>query len=157
MRNGDVDIFSCRKIRNLEIFSAWFDDQWFEGLNSRFPILENLVLQNCMNHQLDTMSNIDSQHLKRFELVGTSNRIDMATINAPNLVSFSYSNESSPDFELPDLLTKFSLAAPSLLEATLTFVCSFAAKDFPPLINFLGEFDCSRKLSLSVKNTEVFM
>jgi hypothetical protein len=121
------DISSCQKITSLDLFCTYLPCHYFNGLDSRFPLLESLTLHKCWWEDAEHM-NIFSQHLKRFVLFENYMQLKVST-NLPNLLQAT--------FVLWD-------AVPSYLRLNY-------------LGEFLKQFDCSRKTSLQVTDAKVCM
>lgn len=127
-------IINCyhKKWRSLQVNDIWntkvsadLPCHYFNGLDSRFPLLESLTLHKCWWEDTEHM-NIFSQHLKRFVLFENYMQLKVS-MNFPNLLQAT--------FILWD-------AVPSYLRLNY-------------LGEFLQQFDCSRKTSLYVTDAKV--
>ncbi|KAK9926310.1 hypothetical protein M0R45_023548 [Rubus argutus] len=118
------DIASCQKITSLDLFCTYLPCHYFNGLESRFPLLESLTLHKCWWEDAEHM-NIFSQHLKRFVFFENYMQLKVST-NLPNLLQATF---------------VFWDAVPSYLRLTY-------------LGEFLKQFDCSRKTSLQVTDAK---
>lgn len=39
--------YLMRRIRKIDLFNSSLEGAWFQGLDSRFPLLDSLLLNNC--------------------------------------------------------------------------------------------------------------
>ncbi|XP_062016918.1 putative FBD-associated F-box protein At5g22720 [Rosa rugosa] len=126
---------SCQKIRHLEFgYSTEMRSSWFEDLDLRFPHLERLILRRCQE-PLGERIKISSEHLKYFLLFSDSlmsGLLCMST-NFPNL----------------------SEAVIILGSNVPRHISMDPIRRMLQLRDFLGQFDCSRKVSLHVSDAEV--
>ncbi|KAM1112601.1 hypothetical protein EV1_045076 [Malus domestica] len=153
-----INIASCQTLRNLNFSDRCLEGAWFEhGLDSRFPLLESLTMNNCIISS--SIINVDNQRLKHIALYGYDKNVAKVTLSTPNLLSFELSTAgylSSAEFST--LVSNFSISAPKLLEAMIII-------NFDPIVDsysssmrkFLGNFDCSRKLNLSVNAAQALI
>ncbi|CAN6574412.1 unnamed protein product [Malus baccata var. baccata] len=153
-----INIASCQTLRNLNFSDRCLEGAWFEhGLDSRFPLLESLTMNNCIISS--SIINVDNQQLKHIALYGYDKNVAKVTLSTPNLLSFELSTAgylSSAEFST--LVSNFSISAPKLLEAMIII-------NFDPIVDsysssmrkFLGNFDCSRKLNLSVNAAQALI
>ncbi|KAL5568636.1 hypothetical protein UlMin_025211 [Ulmus minor] len=144
---GVCDISACTKIRNLSLSEAdWLEEQSLEDLIFRLPLLESLTLHYCYGLK---RIKFKSQQLKRFTFSKTYTLDVEISIEAPNLVFFSYKGDR-----------KFSLSMNSqnLLECKIIVKESSNNHDLNWYINFidfLSTLNCSKNLSLLVYSEEV--
>ncbi|XP_024017476.1 putative F-box/LRR-repeat protein At3g18150 [Morus notabilis] len=137
-----MNLVHCRTIRNLSLMGASITDQWLEDLIPQLPLLESLKLTNC--YSLQNLK-IGNQHLKDFALTWRHPQLGLldTTIDAPNLVSFSYHGFS---------FFKISVNAPNLLDVAIRvpdrFRKTYDAEWHTSLIKFLSEFNGSKNVSV---------
>ncbi|KAL5568632.1 hypothetical protein UlMin_025207 [Ulmus minor] len=144
-----VNLTTCRKIRNLSLsYAFWIEEKSLEDLILGLPLLESLALHKCYNLR---RIKIISQGLLCF----TFNKfysVDVeASIEAPNLVFFSYKGDR-----------KFSLSLNSqnLLECKIIVQEWSNDHDLNWYINFidfLSTLNCSKNLSLHVYSQEALI
>lgn len=134
-----MNLVHCRAIRNLSLVEMFLTDQWIEDLIPQLPFLESLELKDCCGLQRVKIWN---QHLKSFvfTLRGRWDSLE-ATIDTPNLFSFSYSGNS---------MFKISVNAPNLADVAIR-VPDYPRKTYDEdwyasLIKFLSEFNGSKKI-----------
>lgn len=142
------DFTSCKKIKYLSLAGACFHpDNDFASLISGLPVLESLALSES------EVIDIRNEHLKMlyYDYVQGYGDRNEILIDAPNLVSFSYSCD--------DKLVKFLMNSPNLLETDLAFYCNADADSmdwYINLIDFLSYLDCSKSKIIVVPSEEVF-
>ncbi|XP_024017885.1 F-box/FBD/LRR-repeat protein At2g04230 [Morus notabilis] len=135
----NINLVQCRAIRNLTLIGAFLTDQWLEDLIPQLPLLESLRLTNCYGLQ---HMKIWNQHLKDFVL-SVDRRLGSleASIDTPNLVSFSYCGYK---------MFKISINAPNLLDAYINFPAyprmNYNIEWYTSLIKFLSVFNGSKKV-----------
>lgn len=117
-------IASCQTLRNLEFFHTHFAGRWFEGLNSRFPLLERLVLNTCSSYS--GRINIFSQNLKRFVFCDCGNIMSNFSMNAPNLSEATITIQGyNQTYQLRNFLGNFGCSNKIRLRVTDTAICIF--------------------------------
>lgn len=147
-----MTLFHCINIRNLSLTEAYLTDRWLEDLIPELPLLESLSLTNCYGFE---HVNIWNGHLKHF-VYTLSRRFDYsladATIDAPNLVSFSYSS-----YKLIDI----SVNAPNLLDADIAISDhprkTYDLEWYATLIKFLSEFKSAKSLRVFCSHEKVLI
>ncbi|XP_024179042.1 F-box/FBD/LRR-repeat protein At3g26920 [Rosa chinensis] len=129
-------IASCQTLRSLEFSHAHFAIGWFKGLDSRFPLLERLVLHTCFSYS--GIINIFSQHLKSFVFQECGNILSNFSMTAPNLSEATITIEERRDYDrLRYFLGNFDCSKKIRLHVNETEVCIFPEemrkKYSPPL------------------------
>ncbi|XP_010105159.2 uncharacterized protein LOC21386205 [Morus notabilis] len=138
-------IASCKKLSSLSLTAAYFPlHEDLENIISGFPLLESLTLAGG--------SIVDVRHpnlkvlvLERSDKEDNNN----ISIDAPNLVSFTYSEEDT----LPQILVN----SPNLLETNISLKLYLEGRTmewYVNMLNFLSSFDCSKSMSLNLHSEE---
>lgn len=125
MCNEHFDIASCRTLKNLEFFKSIFADGWFEGLDSRFPVLEGLVLHHCRSWE---PINVFSRSLQRLLYCDFGRTMSTFTMKAPKLSEATIIHEQrqymwNDQFSLQNLMGNFNSCEKMSLHVTDEKVC----------------------------------
>ncbi|XP_059639892.1 putative F-box/LRR-repeat protein At3g28410 isoform X2 [Cornus florida] len=162
-----IKFTACENLRNLTLKDTKMTDELLQVRISMFPVLENLVLKECNTVKRIT---ILSQKLERLALI-RCNKLEEASIDAPNLYSFEYTGDKMPFYSMntPGLheaklhfesIQNKSTTCPEHIEAIWSnmkgsigkfdqaFVWSNALEEF------LGKFDQSKGLKMVVRVDE---
>ncbi|XP_065866969.1 uncharacterized protein [Euphorbia lathyris] len=148
-RHCEVNLASCKYLKNLTFVDAKMNDATFQNHLSNFPVLGRLALSKCNALQFIT---IKSHHLKALALRECA-KLRETDIDTPNLLSFKYSGQTE--------WIPFSWMNPSgMKEAKLYFQCSSTLHKsvssiwYNGLTSFLKRFDHSKGMKLVVCSGE---
>ncbi|KAM6595341.1 hypothetical protein CsatA_005865 [Cannabis sativa] len=137
-----IDLFACKKIRNLSLISCRKDYQpSLEGLIFGIPHLENLTLKECRS-SLDYHLRISSQQLKSFTFEEPSLSCKLSHVeieSAPRLEYFYY--EGGINFSI-------SMESSNSINGKIVInekenQSGYDTKWFADMINFLVNLKCS--------------
>ncbi|KAL3840837.1 hypothetical protein ACJIZ3_025428 [Penstemon smallii] len=87
-----IEMNGCENLKNLNLRDRRMTDAMFSDYLLKYPLLENLVLQECRSLKRITIS---SGKLRSLALIRCEN-LKEANIEAPNLYSFQYNGEGLP-------------------------------------------------------------
>ncbi|KAM5580898.1 F-box/FBD/LRR-repeat protein [Rosa sericea] len=128
------NIFSCQRVRCIELSDIFLTSEWCEGFNSSFPLLESLILHKCHWNYWEHIK-IFSQNLKRFVFSDSEPIKPFFSMNFPNLsearIDLSYRpGESAGPFPwnfyyLKKRLENFNCPGKVILHVTLPELCTF--------------------------------
>ncbi|KAK9285741.1 hypothetical protein L1049_024940 [Liquidambar formosana] len=148
-RPCQINVDSCKLLKDLMLVNAKVTDRWFEDHVSRLLLLENLKLDSC--NMLERIK-ISNQQLKSFHLLGC-NKLVEAEIDAPTLISLSYGDLK---LSLHPLMT--FIISSSLVNAKLSLgETSLTTKYFVDLRNLLRFFGHCKILTLLCESDEVLI
>ncbi|GJR10425.1 F-box/LRR-repeat protein 25-like protein [Tanacetum coccineum] len=93
----NLDVICWKNLRSLSIAYGIFDEDLFQNILSRTPVLETLVSECCCGFELIDITN---ESVKNFVICGGSMDIDTLQINAPHIQSLTIKD----DFDLNVIL-----------------------------------------------------
>ncbi|KAK9267060.1 hypothetical protein L1049_016008 [Liquidambar formosana] len=148
-RPCQINVDSCKLLKDLMLVNAKVTDRWFEDHVSRLLLLENLKLDSC--NMLERIK-ISNQQLKSFHLLGC-NKLVEAEIDTPTLISLSYGDLK---LSLHPLMT--FIISSSLVNAKLSLgETSLTTKYFVDLRDLLRFFGHCKILTLLCESDEVLI
>uniref|UniRef100_A0A803LAU7 Uncharacterized protein n=1 Tax=Chenopodium quinoa TaxID=63459 RepID=A0A803LAU7_CHEQI len=82
----------CQNLKHLSLWGIPIDPKWLQSMLTSFPLLEHLVLQNCV---LQEFMKLSSQVLKEMHLLHCTKLME-AEFDTPNLHTFEYCGKTMP-------------------------------------------------------------
>ncbi|KAM6576198.1 hypothetical protein CsatB_028035 [Cannabis sativa] len=145
----DVNLSSCKKIRNLTVFHCAEYQPTLQTLIYNLPLLEHLTVRDydsCLDHL-----KVSGQHLKSFKFKYFYDMVNAVTIeSAPELAYFYYKGNANRNISIKSsnsLDGKITLSDPPINYDTMSYNTDW----YTNMLNFLLNLDCSwNTLSLIV-------
>jgi hypothetical protein len=139
VRPCEINLSHCKNLKSLTLERTTITDNWLTDHVSKLVLLRNLRLVACRFLQKIKISN---QQLESFELC-RCDKLFMAEIDAPNLISFDYSGELETGS--PNIILLCSTLAHAKVSLTTS---SFTTDYYTNSRAFLSRFGHCKTLSL---------
>ncbi|KAJ0007900.1 hypothetical protein Pint_29748 [Pistacia integerrima] len=96
-----IDIIGCSHLKKLTFRGISLTNQQFHHFISTFPLLKDLILEDC---DLESIT-ISSNQLKKFQVISCDN-MKALDLDTPNLLSFTYMNSPIPTSRINALCSR---------------------------------------------------